>query len=129
MQQATRVAQAATEDDWCSLCGALMGCRRRGRVCHVTCRYRKMAFQDACKLWQRQYDEGGKMTQPSGKGFAGGRLRELLIIGGLVLPVWQLVEKVLQNQDKPSDQKMNVLRLQTTGTACNRTRSGVHAVA
>ncbi len=52
-----------------------------------------------------------------GAGARGGwRVRELVLIGGLVLPIWGMVERALVKQHRPADRRMHVLRLHTTGS-------------
>jgi len=43
-------------------------------------------------------------------------VRELVLIGGLVLPIWGMVERALVKQHRPADRRMHVLRLHTTGS-------------
>ena len=43
-------------------------------------------------------------------------MRELVLIGGLVLPIWGMVERALVKQHRPADRRMHVLRLHTTGS-------------
>ncbi len=66
--------------------------------------------------WQHQYAASGN-TPERGAGARGGwRVRELVLIGGLVLPIWGMVERALVKQHRPADRRMHVLRLHTTGS-------------
>lgn len=82
-------------------------------------RYVRVHPSEAEVQWQHQYTaSGGKPDR--GVGARGGwRVRELVLIGGLVLPIWGMVEHALVKQHRPADRRMHVLRLQTTGTHCN----------
>jgi hypothetical protein len=72
-------------------------------------RYTKLPLGQAEKLWKQLYNRAGATQGP------GARHRTHFIIGGLVLPMWTILEQVLSNQAKPADRKLNVIRLQTTG--------------
>jgi hypothetical protein len=50
----------------------------------------------------------------------GARVRSLLLVSGLVLPVWQEVKRVLAGQPRAADRRLHVIRLETTGA---RTRA------
>ena len=80
-------------------------------------RYVKLDPADAEPLWQQQFDAAGE-RQHTGVGGVGSswRVREIVLVGGLVLPIWSMVERALVRQQRPADRRMTVLRLQTTGT-------------
>lgn len=67
----------------------------------------------AQRLWEATYADAGRQHS----GGAGARLRRISLLGGLVLPVWDAVQVALDQQMRPSDRKLSVLRLQTTGAA------------
>ncbi|KAK9819870.1 hypothetical protein WJX72_003467 [[Myrmecia] bisecta] len=81
-------------------------------------RHVKLPEADARRLWALAYEQAGRRADGSAK--AGSRVRELLVIGGLVLPVWEVVEKALVKQQRVIDRKMQVMRLQTTGESSRR---------
>ena len=83
--------------------------------CAVLCRYVKLAPAEAEALWQHQYQAAAQKSEKGLGGKGGWRVRELVLIGGLVLPIWGLVEQALVKQQRPIDRRMHVLRLQTTG--------------
>ena len=62
----------------------------------------------AHQMWRDTYSESDKF------GF-GHRLRELHILSGLVLPIWPEVEKVLKQQSRVYERRLNVVRIETTG--------------
>ena len=80
------------------------------------CRYVKLAAADAEAQWQRQYEAAAEKSEKGSSAKAGWRVRELVLIGGLVLPIWGMVEQALVKQHRPTDRRMHVLRLQTTGS-------------
>lgn len=61
------------------------------------------------QMWEETYSESRRQHG------TGNRLRELHLIGGLVLPIWPEIEKCLQQQTKASLRRLNVVRLETTG--------------
>ena len=65
-------------------------------------------------MWQQQFTAAGE-RQDKGVGVGSWRVRELVLVGGLVLPIWSMVERALVRQQRPADRRMTVLRLQTTG--------------
>ena len=75
----------------------------------------KLAPAEAEALWQHQYQAAAQKSEKGLGGKGGWRVRELVLIGGLVLPIWGLVEQALVKQQRPIDRRMHVLRLQTTG--------------
>ena len=78
-------------------------------------RYVKVDPSEAELQWQHQY-AATKDKPEKGVGAKGGwRVRELVLIGGLVLPIWGMVERALVKQHRPADRRMHVIRLQTTG--------------
>ena len=62
------------------------------------------------QMWQEAYSESGKY------GF-GHRLRELHLLSGLVLPIWPELERILKQQSRVVERRLNVVRLETTGGA------------
>ena len=81
----------------------------------VLCRYVKLAAADAEAQWQHQYKAAAQKSEKGLSAKGAWRVRELVLIGGLVLPIWGLVEQALVKQHRPTDRRMHVLRLQTTG--------------
>lgn len=57
------------------------------------------------------------------RGRAGARVQELHLVSGLVLPVWQEVKRVLAGQPRPTDRRLRVIRLETTGALRIRPRA------
>ena len=55
------------------------------------------------------------------------RWKKIALIGGLVLPVWDVIQKVLGNMKRTSEQRLHVVRILTTGaapkTVCGRCSS------
>ena len=79
-------------------------------------RYAKLAPAEAEAQWKHQYESTAEKKNDKGSSSkAGWRVRELVLIGGLVLPIWGMVEQALVKQHRPTDRRMHVLRLQTTG--------------
>lgn len=81
----------------------------------MACRYVRLALPDAQAQWQQQYEAASQRSEKGSGGKGGWRVRELVLIGGLVLPIWGMVEQALVKQQRPTDRRMHVLRLQTTG--------------
>lgn len=76
----------------------------------------KLAPAEAKLQWTHQYESTAEKKNDKGSSTkAGWRVRELVLIGGLVLPIWGMVEQALVKQHRPTDRRMHVLRLQTTG--------------
>ena len=79
------------------------------------CRYEKLSESDAEDMWGAAYTAAGD-TFDLGPSFRPGqRFREVLLIGGLVLPVWNVVRTALSRMEKAAERRMQVLRIQTTG--------------
>lgn len=68
----------------------------------------------AQKQWEETYEGAGR-RRGAGAAGVGARLRRIVLLGGLVLPVWDAVQAALEQQTRASDRKLSVLRLQTTG--------------
>lgn len=81
----------------------------------MLCRYIKLDLAEAEAQWQQQYEAAAHKSEQGSGGKGGWRFRELVLIGGLVLPIWGMVEQALVKQHRPTDRRMHVLRLQTTG--------------
>ena len=81
------------------------------------CRYVKLAPADAEAQWQHQFEAAAQKSEKGLNAKTGWRVRELVLIGGLVLPIWGMVEQALVKQHRPTDRRMHVLRLQTTGAS------------
>ena len=79
------------------------------------CRYVKLTSADAEAQWQHQFEAAAQKSEKGANAKGGGRVRERVLIGGLVLPIWGMVEQALVKQHRPTDRRMHVLRLQTTG--------------
>lgn len=75
-----------------------------------------MDAEAAQRLWDDTYAEAGRKRDGA---TAGGRVRRITLLGGLVLPVWDAVQAALEQQTRASDRKLSVLRLQTTGASSN----------
>lgn len=89
--------------------GMLLSYEVDNHSCHVWSRYRKANELLAHQMWQDTYSESNKY------GF-GHRLRELHILSGLVLPIWPDLERVLKQQSRVYERRLNVVRLETTGS-------------
>ncbi|KAA6420128.1 MAG: strawberry notch-1 [Trebouxia sp. A1-2] len=90
------------------------------RIDDLTEKYVRVHPLEAKAQWQHQYAASGN-TPERGVGARGGwRVRELVLIGGLVLPIWGMVERALVKQHRPADRRMHVLRLHTTGENAKR---------
>ena len=68
------------------------------------------------RLWQDAW-------QLSSRGQAGSyaalRWREVHLIGGLVLPVWEVVARALKERPRQSERRLQVVRIMLTGApAC-----------
>ena len=82
-----------------------------GTHCPLCHRYQRMPEEAAKQLWETAYQGAGR-EGPSGQG---GRLRRISLLGGLVLPVWDVLQAALEQQKFARDRKLSVLRLQTSG--------------
>lgn len=78
-------------------------------------RYQRVEPSEAEAQWQHQYSVSGDKPERGVSARGSWRVRELVLIGGLVLPIWGMVERALVKQHRPADRRMHVLRLQTTG--------------
>lgn len=67
----------------------------------------------AHQMWQEAFSEGNKF------GF-GHRLRELHLLSGLVLPIWPELEKILEQQSRAHERRLNVVRIETTGVITSK---------
>jgi len=79
-------------------------------------RYVRVHPLEAEVQWQHQYASSGNTPERGAGARVGWRVRELVLIGGLVLPIWGMVERALVKQHRPADRRMHVLRLHTTGS-------------
>lgn len=79
------------------------------------CRYEKLSESDAEDMWGTAYTAAGDTFDLGASFRPGQRFREVLLIGGLVLPVWNVVRTALSRMEKASERRMQVLRIQTTG--------------
>ncbi len=79
-------------------------------------RYVRVHPLEAEAQWQHQYAASGNTPERGVAARGGWRVRELVLIGGLVLPIWGMVERALVKQHRPADRRMHVLRLHTTGS-------------
>ena len=86
------------------------------------CRYEKLSESDAEDLWGTAYTAAGDTFDLGASFRPGQRFREVLLIGGLVLPVWNVVRTALSRMEKAAERRMQVLRIQTTG---ERKRKGL----
>ena len=85
------------------------------RCLALWCRYVKLTPADAEEQWQHQFEAAAQKSEKGSNAKGAWRVRELVLIGGLVLPIWGMVEQALVKQHRPTDRRMHVLRLQTTG--------------
>jgi hypothetical protein len=76
----------------------------------------RVAAAEARQRWVEAYDAGGA-APGSGAFRLGARKRHMLILTGLVLPVWEVVEAALARQSRAADRRLRVLRIQTTGAS------------
>lgn len=79
-------------------------------------RYVRVHPLEAEVQWQHQYASSGNTPERGAGARVGWQVRELVLIGGLVLPIWGMVERALVKQHRPADRRMHVLRLHTTGS-------------
>ena len=86
-----------------------------GECLAAWCRYVKLTAAEAEAQWQHQFEAAAQKSEKGSNAKGGWRVRELVLIGGLVLPIWGMVEQALVKQHRPTDRRMHVLRLQTTG--------------
>jgi hypothetical protein len=84
-------------------------------------KYRKVSSIDKIgKGWQEEYDASSKQCMHGPKCKLGSsctvgkRLQEINILGGLILPVWGVIEKALAKQARPVHKRIRVARLETT---------------
>ncbi|XP_070038146.1 protein FORGETTER 1-like isoform X2 [Nicotiana tomentosiformis] len=84
-------------------------------------KYRKLSsLEKARRGWEDEYDVSLKqcMHGPNCKlgSFCtvGRRLQEVNVLGGLILPVWGTVERVLSKQARQSHQRIRIVRIVTT---------------
>ncbi|KAK3121295.1 hypothetical protein QOZ80_8BG0650290 [Eleusine coracana subsp. coracana] len=84
-------------------------------------KYRKISSIDKIgKGWQEEYDAASKQCMHGPKCKLGSnctvgrRLQEINILGGLILPVWGVIEKALAKQARRVHKRIRVARLETT---------------
>ncbi|KAF0899526.1 hypothetical protein E2562_020008 [Oryza meyeriana var. granulata] len=84
-------------------------------------KYRKVSSIDKIgNSWQEEYDASSKQCMHGPKCKLGSyctvgrRLQEINILGGLILPVWGIVEKALAQQVRQIHKRIRVARLETT---------------
>ena len=53
-------------------------------------------------------------------GIAQARWKKIALIGGLVLPVWDVIQKSLGSMKRTSEQRLHVVRILTTGASSAR---------
>lgn len=86
--------------------------QKQGRLVIVRAdgdRYVKLPLGQAAGLWTERHAAAGQVSGP------GSRCRTLFIIGGLVLPLWSVLERILNRQTRVADRKLAIIRLQLTG--------------
>lgn len=69
----------------------------------------KLPLGQAAGVWKERHAVAGHVTGP------GSRCRTLLLLGGLVLPLWSILERILDRQTRVADRKLAIIRLQLTG--------------
>lgn len=72
-------------------------------------RYQQVNASLAKQMWVEAHASSNRQHG------TGNRLRELHLLTGLVLPIWPQIESCLSQQLKPSQRRLNVMRLETTG--------------
>lgn len=84
-------------------------------------KYRKISsLEKAHSGWEDEYEVSSKqcMHGPNCKlsNFCtvGRRLQEVNVLGGLILPVWGIIEKALAKQARQSHKRLRVVRIETT---------------
>lgn len=84
-------------------------------------KYKKLnSIEKASTRWKEEFEISAEecMHGPKCKVGAsctvGKRVQEFNILGGLILPVWGMVEKSLSKQVRTSHRRMRVVRLETT---------------
>ncbi|KAF3325766.1 protein strawberry notch 1 [Carex littledalei] len=84
-------------------------------------KYRKASsIEKVSKGWQEEYDTSSKQCMHGPKCKVGSfctvgkRLQEVNILGGLILPLWRIIEKALNNQARQSHKRLRIVRLETT---------------
>ncbi|KAJ4815925.1 RING/FYVE/PHD zinc finger protein [Rhynchospora pubera] len=84
-------------------------------------KYRKaFSIEKVHEGWQEEYDTSSKQCMHGPKCKVGSfctvgkRLQEVNILGGLILPLWRIIEKALDNQTRQSHRRIRIVRLETT---------------
>nr|CAD1823189.1 unnamed protein product [Ananas comosus var. bracteatus] len=84
-------------------------------------KYRKVSsIEKASKGWQDEYEVSSKQCMHGPKCKVGSyctvgrRLQEVNVLGGLILPVWKIIEKALSKQARQIHKRIRVVRLETT---------------
>lgn len=84
------------------------------------CRYAKVDELVARQLWEEAHRDSNLFH-----GY-GNRLKKLHFVSGLVLPIWPQIEQCLGSQIRHADRRLNVMRLETTGTNSKTTFTFIH---
>ncbi|KAL1815046.1 hypothetical protein DCAR_0519278 [Daucus carota subsp. sativus] len=84
-------------------------------------KYRKLSsLEKARTCWQNEYNISSKqcMHGPNCKlgdyCTTGRRLQEVNVLGGLILPVWGIIEKAITKQARESHRRLRIVRVETT---------------
>ncbi|XP_010670017.2 protein FORGETTER 1 [Beta vulgaris subsp. vulgaris] len=84
-------------------------------------KYRKISSLDKARSgWEDEYEVSSRqcMHGPNCKVGSyctvGRRLQEVNVLGGLVLPIWNAIEKALSKQARQSHRRIRVVRIETT---------------
>lgn len=81
-------------------------------------------------FWQEEFQVSAEQCMHGPKCKAGAsctigkRIQEFNILGGLILPVWGIVEKSLSKQARQSHRRLRIVRLETTSD--NQRIVGLH---
>ncbi|XP_050278570.1 protein FORGETTER 1 isoform X2 [Quercus robur] len=84
-------------------------------------KYRKLSsLEKARSGWEDEYEVSSKqcMHGPNCKlgdyCQTGRRIQEVNVLGGIILPVWDIIEKALSKQARQSHKRLRVVRIETT---------------
>ncbi|KAK9684141.1 hypothetical protein RND81_10G189300 [Saponaria officinalis] len=86
-------------------------------------KYRKMSsLEKAQSGWEDEYEVSFRQCMHGPKCKVGSyctvgrRIQEVNVLGGLILPIWNVIEKALSTQARQSHRRIRVVRIETTTT-------------
>ncbi|XP_074301676.1 protein FORGETTER 1-like isoform X1 [Silene latifolia] len=84
-------------------------------------KYRKMlSLEKACSGWEDEFEVSSKQCMHGPKCKVGSsctvgrRIQDVNVLGGLILPIWNVIEKALSKQARESHRRIRIVRVETT---------------